>query len=84
MATDPTKSSQCARILAYLKDGNSLTPTEALRMFGCFRLGARVFDLKEQGYPILSERITVPTADGGSARVARYWMDGVSAPGVVR
>jgi len=42
-------------ILQYLKQGNSLTPLEALNRFGCFRLGARCWDLKQKGYNIKSE-----------------------------
>ena len=33
--------SQKDRILDYLMEGHSLTPLEALNLFGCFRLGAR-------------------------------------------
>lgn len=43
---------QCGAILAALKAGRTLSPMEALREFGCFRLGARIWDLKQQGYPI--------------------------------
>ncbi len=49
--------SQEQAILEYLQDGNSLTPLEALRLFGTLRLGARCFDLKQQGYPICSEMV---------------------------
>ena len=59
---------QAEHILAYLKTGGSLTPLDALERFGCFRLGARVWDLKERGYNIISERLTVP----GGKVVARY------------
>ena len=47
--------SQESRILKYLKEGNTLTPLEALKHFGCLRLGARVYELKKQGYNIVSE-----------------------------
>ncbi len=55
-------------ILAYLQAGGTLTPLDALERFGCFRLGARVWDLKERGYNIVSERLTVP----GGKVVAKY------------
>ncbi|RPD86300.1 hypothetical protein EGK75_09270 [Neisseria weixii] len=48
---------QSKRILEYLQKGNSLTPLEALNMFGCMRLGARVYDLKNQGYAIVTEMV---------------------------
>lgn len=34
--------SQEQKILAYLKDGHTLTPLEALNKYGCFRLAARI------------------------------------------
>ena len=39
-------------IIDHLKTGQAITPLDALNMYGCFRLGARIFDLKERGYPI--------------------------------
>jgi hypothetical protein len=44
--------SQCSEILAHLKTGCSLSPLEALEKFGCFRLGGRIYDLKQQGHKI--------------------------------
>ena len=50
---------QNEQIIEYLKTGASITPLEALRMFGCFRLAGRIFELKEKGWPIISERLEV-------------------------
>jgi len=50
-------SSQTEKILYWLKLGHSITPIDALKMFGCFRLGARIHDLKQKGYDIKSELI---------------------------
>ena len=44
--------SQNKRIAEYLQAGHSITALEALEMFGCFRLGAQIFDLKKKGMPI--------------------------------
>lgn len=44
--------SQKAAILAYLQKGNHLTPLGALNKFGCFRLAARVYELKCDGHKI--------------------------------
>lgn len=41
------KPSQEDMILAHLKKGYSLTPLDALKLFGCFRLGARIWSLKK-------------------------------------
>ena len=44
-------------ILEYLQAGYSLTPLEALNKFGCFRLGARIWDLHKAGFNIKSEDV---------------------------
>ena len=65
-----TLQSQAKRILDYLKDGNGITPIEALYLFGCFRLGARIADIKKMGYEIVTERVKIE----GGKYVARYHM----------
>lgn len=47
-----TTDSQKKRILRYLLNGYSLTPIDALNLFGCFRLGARIWELRNEGYPV--------------------------------
>lgn len=49
---------RCERILRHLQDYGSITQAEAVTEYGCYRLGARIFDLKAQGVPIRSERVT--------------------------
>ena len=49
---------QAQRILIYLKTGKSLTPLEALKKFGCFRLAARISNLRSQGHTIWTNYIT--------------------------
>ena len=48
-----TNKSQSDQILEYLQKGYVLTPLDALKRFGCFRLSARVFDLKKRGHNII-------------------------------
>jgi hypothetical protein len=50
-------SSQCEEILRYLQSGKPLTPLEALEKFGCFRLGGRIYELKQQGHKIETNMI---------------------------
>jgi len=47
------------QILNHLKEGKQITPIEALDAFGCFRLSARIYELKDSGWPIHCERITL-------------------------
>ena len=54
---EESNASQCDKIIAYLKEGHTLTALEALRRFGCFRLTSRICDLKKRGYNISSKRI---------------------------
>jgi hypothetical protein len=49
--------SQAQRILGWLVKGHVLTPLNALRLFGTLRLGARIYELKRRGHPIISNRI---------------------------
>ena len=49
--------SQSKQILNYLKKGYSLSPLEALNKFGCFRLAARIYDLRCAGHEIEVERV---------------------------
>jgi len=44
--------SQKEKILQHLQK-KSITPIEALELYGCFRLAARVWDLKNDGHKIL-------------------------------
>lgn len=50
--------SQTAQILNYLRNHGSITPLIALKRFGCFRLAARIRDLRDEGYCINAVMIT--------------------------
>ncbi len=69
--TDKTKRPQRDAILVYMAAGNRITSMEALKRFGCFRLGARIWDLKHAGYPIGSQMVT--DAETGK-RFTEYWL----------
>jgi len=51
--------SQCDMILSYLETGKHLTALDALRLFGCFRLSSRIWDLRQRGIEIQKERVTL-------------------------
>lgn len=67
------KPAQTTQILSALERGESLTPLDALKRFGCMRLGARIHELKQppHGLPIQDE--TVEVSDG--KRVKRYYLE---------
>ena len=56
-----TGRSQTDLILEWMLAGNSITPLEALDKFKCFRLGARIADIKARGYLVYSEFVTTPS-----------------------
>jgi len=62
---------QTRLVLEALQRGRTLTPLEALRDLGVGRLSAHIKELRDLGYPIRTERVSVPTR-GGEAVVARY------------
>jgi len=63
---------QTQEIKKYLDSGKSITALEALNRFKCFRLSARINDLKNQGVKISKEWIK--TNSGKS--VASYSLAG--------
>ena len=69
------EKSQKDAILEYLEEGNSITQLDALTLFGCSRLAARIGDLRKDGWSIQSEMVKVPTR-GGYTKVPKYWIDG--------
>ena len=48
-------TSQSAKVLYHLQNYGALTAIEALELFACFRLAARINDLKEAGHNIQTE-----------------------------
>jgi hypothetical protein len=62
------RPTQAGRILAYLREGHRITALEALELFQCFRLAARVHELRREGWAIVER--TVETATG--KRIAEY------------
>jgi hypothetical protein len=66
-----TIASQTVEIKKYMESGKSITPLEALYMFGTWALSSRISDLRKQGVNIKSELIEITSA-GKTKRVSRY------------
>ncbi len=60
--------SQNGRILAYLREGHTITHLDALKGFDCARLASRINDLRNQGHEI----VTVHEFTRTGKRIARY------------
>lgn len=67
----PSTRSQCDEILRALETGRGITPADALAEFRCFRLAARVHDLRRSGHNI----VTMPIKAQGK-RWAMYFLLG--------
>ena len=67
--------SQRMQILSYLQEGNTITPLEALDMFGCFRLSGRIHELRALEYPIKTKMVYMPGRDGIMKQVAQYRLE---------
>jgi hypothetical protein len=63
---------QTQRILEYLNEYKQITPLEAMRDLGIYRLASRIYDLKEQGYNIHTEMVDVKNRYGSTTKVASY------------
>jgi KaiC/GvpD/RAD55 family RecA-like ATPase len=63
-------SNQTAQVLASLRQRgeDGITPLDALREIGSFRLGARVFDLRKAGHDIETHMVELENGK----RIARY------------
>lgn len=72
-ATHHSNPTHAELIRAHLEKGRSITQLDALNLFGCMRLGARIHDLKCEGLFINKEMITLP---GSGTKVARYSLVG--------
>ena len=58
-------------IAQHLESGHTITALEALHRFGCFRLSARIYDLRKRGLDIESRRRKI-TSDGKQKVVVEY------------
>lgn len=63
----PDCATQCTMVLDYMRKHGSITPAEAL-FFDCYRLSARIYDLRRDGHDIVAQRVT--SRNGGA--FARY------------
>lgn len=56
-------------ILAALRRGEKITPLDAWQRWGCYRLGARIYELRRAGIPVDIEMVR-----SSKARFARYFL----------
>lgn len=62
-------------VLRHLLDNGGITSLEAMERYGIMRLGARIYDLKKQGYPIKTYLRVGKSRNGESMVFAEYRME---------
>lgn len=68
--------SQKKLLLEHLKKYGSIEPLQALREYGMYRLGARISDLKKDGWNIITERIKAKSSiTGNFVSFAKYRLE---------
>ena len=68
------KSTQCYKVLEYMRQFGSITQIQALSDIGCMRLASRISDLRHQGYPIGRRIKTGKNRYGESVSFADYYL----------
>lgn len=61
------KDSSTQRLRRWILSGKPITPLQALDKFGCLRLGARIMELRNEGYNIMTKMV-----EKNGKRFARY------------
>lgn len=64
-------------VLNHLKSGKEINPHEALSKYGCYRLGAVIYDLREDGYNIKTEIVYYKKPSGRTGSYAVYRLEEV-------
>lgn len=67
--------SQLARVLSHLKQKGTIQPLEAWRDLGIYRLGAVIYDLRQEGHKIDTKRVEVFNRFGERALIAEYSLE---------
>lgn len=74
-----TKETQNDKLAKHLKEHGSITALDAFRLYGIYRCSARIYNLRESGYQIDTERIAIVNRYGKKIHTARYIF--ISEPG---
>ena len=63
---------QCERIIKYMEDYGSITPMEAMKDLGIYRLASRIHDLSKAGFAINRRTEMAQNRYGEHIRYTRY------------
>ena len=81
MKTKPkTTGSQMKAIKMAFCNGAKLSPKNSLKLVGCMRLGARIWDLKKEGYFFKEENKKIKTIFGTDCIYKEFSLDFDNTP----
>lgn len=72
---------QREKVLRHLRTFGSITPMEAIQEYGIMRLGARCWDLRNSGIPVVSEIVAGKNRFGETTHYAKYRLEGGNVTG---
>lgn len=75
MAVQHRVDSQTTVILNHLKEHKEINPLEALNKYGVYRLGAVIFNLRDDGHRISARLHTYTKPSGKKGRYAIYRLE---------
>ena len=64
--------SHATEVIDYIREHGSITTKQAMEDLGCYRLSARIYDIRAIGIDVQKEMVTVQNRHGQNCRVARY------------
>lgn len=70
------RSSQCLKVLQYMRTHGSITNRQAVYDLGVMRLSGRIYDLKDKGYNIRT------VLQGEVPNYATYYLEGEEEDGL--
>lgn len=76
MKVSSSKETQLYRIREHLVRGGTLTQIDAILKFGCFRLAARIYDIRRTGLDV--HKIMIKTDQ--DRKFAKYYLSASSSP----
>lgn len=66
---------QCQRVLKYMNDFGTINPMQALFDLSVMRLGARIWDLRKKGWPIITRMVVCKNRYGKTTKFAEYRLE---------
>lgn len=76
MGREVTKhtTSQCKEILDYMRKHKGITQADAVAKLNCYRLSARIYDLRKEGHNVKTKKIISKKSNGTVYSYAFYFL----------